>query len=75
MLLNAIAGGGMGNLKPLLYACQPGAKLSSKKLLFQCAASVDAEGRVTHCHCCPDAVVKNGALVPLCISDRVLEEK
>jgi hypothetical protein len=74
LLFNALAGGGVRNLKPLLAACRPGAKLTAKKLLFQCAASVDAQGRVAHCHCCPDAVVQDGKLVPLCVSDQVVSE-
>jgi hypothetical protein len=72
LLFNALAGGGVGNFKPLLAACRPGAKLTAKKLLFQCAASLDPQGRLVHCHCCPDAVVRDGKLVPLCVSDKVV---
>jgi hypothetical protein len=72
LLLNGLAGGGLSrNAELLKYANRPGAKLSAKRLLFQWPASLDKLGRVVHCQCCPDAVLKNGALVPLCISDRV----
>ncbi len=70
MLLNGVSGGGLvRNSKFLLTAT--GAKLSAKRILFQRPATFDKEGRLIHCRCCPDAVVKNGNLVPLCISDRV----
>lgn len=75
LLFNALMGGDLiGNLKFLLGACRPGGKLGAKRLLFQCPAQIEADGTVTHCLNCPDAVAKNGGLVPLCISDRVLSE-
>ena len=54
---------------------RPGARLAAKRLLFQWPATVDESGRVIHCECCPDAVLKDGHLVPLCISDLVVVEK
>jgi hypothetical protein len=75
LLLNGLAGGGMaGNLRLLKHASRPGARLSTKRLLFQWPAALDEQGRVVHCRCCPDAVLKEGRLVPLCISDRVTAE-
>jgi len=72
LLLNGLAGGGIThNLKLLARAALPGARLSTKRLLFQWPATVTELGRVVHCRCCPDAVLKNGRLVPLCISDRI----
>jgi hypothetical protein len=72
LLLNGLAGGGLArNLELLKHAARSGARLSAKRLLFQWPAALDEHGRVVHCQCCPDAVVKEGRLVPLCISDRV----
>jgi hypothetical protein len=74
LLLNGLAGGGLaGNLKLLGRASLPGARLSAKRFLFQRPAAFDERGRVVHCQCCPDAVAKNGGLVPLCISDQVVD--
>jgi hypothetical protein len=74
LLLNGLAGGGLvGNLKLLGRASLPGARLSAKRFLFQRPAAFDDQGRVVHCQCCPDAVAKNGGLVPLCISDQVVD--
>lgn len=73
LLLNGLAGGGLAeNLKLLGQASRPGGRLSAKRFLFQRPAAFDEQGRVVHCQCCPDAVVKEGHLVPLCISDQVV---
>jgi hypothetical protein len=70
LLLNGLAGGGIsGNLKFLVRATRPGVRLAAKRFLFQWPATFDESGRVIHCQCCPDAVLKGGRLVPLCISD------
>jgi hypothetical protein len=70
LLLNGLAGGGwLNHLKLLAKAGRPGAHLTSKRLLFQWPVTIDGQGRVIHCQSCPDAVVKEGRLVPLCISD------
>ncbi len=72
LLLNGLAGGGfVNNLKLLAKSCRPGTRLGLKRLLFQWPATFDAQGRVIHCQCCPDAVLKGGHLVPLCISDLI----
>jgi len=72
LLLNGLVGGGLThNLKLLASAVSPGARLSTKRLLFQWPAMVTEQGRVIHCRFCPDAVLKGGRLVPLCISDRI----
>jgi hypothetical protein len=72
LLLNGLAGGGfVNNLKLLAKSCRSGTRLGLKRLLFQWPATFDAQGRVIHCQCCPDAVLKNGYLVPLCISDLI----
>jgi hypothetical protein len=72
LLLNGLAGGGLaGNLRLLARAGRSGARLTAKRLLFQRPAAFDEQGRLTHCQPCPDAVVRDGRLVPLCVSDRV----
>lgn len=76
LLLNGLAGGSIfKRLKFLGCAMQPGVRLAAKRLLFQWPAAVDKSGRLIHCQCCPDAVLKDGHLVPLCISDLVVKEK
>lgn len=47
------------------------ARLMAKRIVFQRPASVLQDGTVEHCRNCPDAVIKNRRLVPVCISDRV----
>ena len=72
LVLNGLAGGGLaGNLRLIAQSWRRAATLTGKKLLFQCPARVDERGQVVHCDCCPDAVVQDGQLVPVCISDRV----
>jgi hypothetical protein len=72
LLLNGLAGGRLaGNLRLLARARGPGARLTAKRLLFQRPAAFDKQGRVVHCQPCPDAVVKDDRMVPLCISDCV----
>lgn len=72
LIMNGLMGGDFaGNMKFLIQSCRPGDKLGTKRLLFQCPAQIEADGTVTHCENCPDAVAKNGGLVPLCISDKV----
>lgn len=46
-------------------------KLRAKRILIQNPAELDESGKLIHCSCCPDAVLKNGTLVPVCIADKV----
>lgn len=72
LVANGVAGGGLArSLRLLQLSNRPGGRLSVKRLLFQWPATLDDRGHVVHCQCCPDAVLKDGRLVPLCISDRV----
>lgn len=72
LLFNGMMGGDWaGNMRFLIQACRPGGSLGAKRLLFQYPAQVEEDGTLTHCLNCPDAVVKGGGLVPLCISDKV----
>ena len=73
ILLNGILGGARWpNLRFLLTSLLPGRTLKTKRILFQFPATIAPDGRVTHCLNCPDAVVKDGRLVPVCISDQVV---
>ncbi len=70
LLLNGLAGGGLfANLGLLIQALR--GPLRVKRFLLQVPADLDAEGRLVFCRDCPDAVVRHGRLVPVCISDRV----
>lgn len=72
LLLNALLGGNFfRNLKFLAGSLLPGAKVVAKRFLLQCPARVDDKGRVVHCAECPDAIIKDGRLVPVCISDQI----
>lgn len=72
LFLNAFAGGFSHGIMGFLFrSLTSGAKLIAKRILFQCLAEIGADGTVTHCENCPDATVKNGQLVPLCIADRI----
>ncbi|MBN2641309.1 MAG: radical SAM protein [Victivallales bacterium] len=74
LLLNAFSGGCLfGNLKLLTYSLRRKAKLRALRILLQQPAEVIDNGTVVHCRNCPDATVKNGRLVPLCLADKVRE--
>ncbi len=70
LLFNALSGGHITpNFQLLLASFMPGSRLHAKRILFQNPAEVDAAGTVTHCLNCPDAVLRNGQLVPVCLAD------
>lgn len=72
LMLNALTGGDFGgNVKFLAGSLLSPGRLRAKRLLLQCPAEVEADGTVVHCKNCPDAVVKNGELVPVCLADKV----
>lgn len=72
LALNGLTSGSpILSFKLIALACLTGGRLGAKRLLFQWPASLDPRGRVIHCAHCPDAVLKAGGLVPLCISDRI----
>ena len=73
LLLNGLAGGGLWrNFGVLRRALRPETTMRVKRFLLQVPANLDAEGRLVYCRDCPDAVVRHGRLVPVCISDRVV---
>lgn len=72
LFMNAATGGRFSqNMAFLARSGGRRNRINAKKILFQCPATVTKEGVVVYCRNCPDAVVKNGALVPVCISDKV----
>lgn len=71
LLLNALTGGRMSNFALLARSFR--GRLRTKRLLFQCPAELGADGRLIHCEHCPDATVRNGRLVPVCVCDQVLD--
>jgi hypothetical protein len=72
LILNGLLGGRCrSNMELVRKAGRPGVRLTAKRFLFQNPAELTADGRLIHCKWCPDAVLKGGSLVPVCIADRV----
>jgi hypothetical protein len=72
LILNGLLGGRRrSNMALVGRAGKPGVRLTAKRLLFQNPAELTADGRLIHCKWCPDAVLKGGSLVPVCIADHV----
>ena len=46
-----------------------GATLTQKSFIFQQGPSVTAEGALEVCKACPDATIRNGRLMPVCLAD------
>lgn len=47
----------------------PGARLHQKSFVFQEGPHVTSSGEIDFCKDCPDATVRNGKLVPVCMAD------
>lgn len=61
-------------LKTLLFlakALAPGSTLHQKSFIFQQGPNVTSTGEIDFCKDCPDATVRNGKLVPVCMADIV----
>jgi hypothetical protein len=72
LVLNGLLGGRrQTNMTLVKRSKEPGVQLRAKRLLFQNPAEMTEDGKVLHCKWCPDAVLKNGGLVPVCIADHV----
>ena len=72
LVLNGLLGGRrQSNMELVRRSKVPGVRLTTKRLLFQNPAELTVDGRLIHCKWCPDAVLKGGSLVPVCIADRV----
>lgn len=73
LLLNAFSGGRLfANLQLLAHSLGRRRSLRAKKILLQCPAELAPDGSLTHCEPCPDATVRHGKLVPVCIGDQVI---
>ena len=72
LLLGALSGGYLRrNLRLIARSLRRDGTLRAKRLLFQNPAEVRSDGLVVHCAHCPDATVRYGRLVPVCIVNRV----
>lgn len=72
LVLNGLLGGHHQANKTIVQrAKEPGVQLRAKRFLFQNPAELTEDGKVLHCKWCPDVVLKNGGLVPVCITDYV----
>ena len=76
VLLNALAGGrAAAGLRLLTSALLGRSHVDLKRILVQRPAQIASDGRVHHCANCPDATIRDGHLVPLCLSDRVVSRQ
>jgi pyruvate-formate lyase-activating enzyme len=72
LVLNGFLGGRrQPNMTLAKRSKEPGVQLKAKRLLFQNPAEMTEDGKMLHCKWCPDTVLKNGGLVPVCIADHV----
>jgi hypothetical protein len=65
--LNAVLGGRMGGLRHLLNG-----PLAMKYIVCQQGPTPDAQGRLSICGDCPDAVFRDQAWWPVCLADRIV---
>ena len=72
LLLNAISGGKF--LDSLKFALDPRVVLSFRNVALDIPPFRRDDGRIEFCEDCPGAVLKNGKLRPLCLSDIDLPE-
>ncbi len=76
LILNALTGGAIaGNVSLLYRSICSGSRLGYTRIVVQTFADVLPDGRVVHCAHCPDAMIHNGALVPVCLVDRLEGER
>ena len=50
---------------------RPGSDIRSKVIVVQQPPNLAAHGEIEHCKDCPDATVRNGRIMPLCLADIV----
>ncbi len=67
LLLNGLTGGEFASSVPLALA--PGVKLSFRNVALDVPPYRMADGRIEFCEDCPGAILKEGRLRPLCLSD------
>jgi hypothetical protein len=72
ILLNAITGGPFrDSFRLLMASLKPRTRLKDKHIVVEHAPRFDGAGKLTHCRNCPDAVIRDGQLVPACLADRM----
>ncbi|MCP4413741.1 MAG: radical SAM protein [Gammaproteobacteria bacterium] len=72
LFMNAILGGNLtGNLMVLFKSIFRANQLESKHLVFQEGPDMK-DGQLIICRDCPDATLKDGRLVPLCLTDKTI---
>lgn len=72
LIANGLTGGNARiNLTALIKSLLPNHHIASKHLVFQEGPGIQ-EGRLVYCKDCPDATLKEGRLVPLCLTDKVI---
>lgn len=73
LLCNALSGAGnpASTLRFLAASCLPRARLVEKHIVFQEGPECLPDGTLDTCQDCPDATIRNGRLVPLCLADRL----
>jgi hypothetical protein len=75
LLFNALSGGGRlaEALSFIAASLVPGRTLVEKHIVFQEGPAWLSDGTIDFCRDCPDATIRNGHLVPLCLADRMEE--
>jgi len=74
LLLNAVMGGHLSALPFALRAIFRGERLQAKHIIMELMPFRRSDGQVEWCDDCPDAVLKDGVLYPICLSDMVPNE-
>ena len=70
--LNGLFGGDLkGNKAFLKKIKNQKGELKLLRILFQAPAQIDSDGTLSYCDTCPDAVIKNGKIVPACVGDQL----
>ncbi|MCI5223926.1 MAG: radical SAM protein [Candidatus Electrothrix sp. AR4] len=73
LFLNGLLNGRLRQHSEVLnQAKQNSAELRAKRILLQNPAELTEDGSLLHCRCCPDAVIKNERLVPVCVADKIV---
>jgi hypothetical protein len=69
LLLNRLSHGDAKAFGRMLTACMKGAKIRVKRLVFDNGLRLGASGRLECLDYCPNATVRKGRMVPVCLSD------
>jgi len=72
LVVNGIANGCLfSHVGALLQSLRPGARLHSKRLVFENAPVVMPDGTVNCCDFCPNSTARNGRVIPVCLADHL----